>query len=371
MAFQIKNFASIAASLINYMRGTTTKVTDFNVGSVARTLVEAPAAEIEELYLQMFNGLREAIPVSLYNSLDFYALEAVAASNVVRVVVTSSTLPLILPAGTVFSTPGRKIAYVSISDVTIAAGNTFIDVQVAAQVAGVAGNIPAGLTFALLPSPAGFVSATNLTAFVNGIDAESPNDRKSRFNDYIKSLPRGTVAALAYGLKTAALYDANGNEQERVVSAAIIEPYLLDVNQPVALVNCYIHNGVGSTSPSLVAWAKTVIDGYYDANGAAVPGWKAAGVKVTVQAAAETLVPFTAALTVAPGFSVTDVRALASTTVASYIQDLPIGATALRSEMIAAIMGLDGVVNVIPSLPAADVTATTSTKLMPGTITFT
>jgi uncharacterized phage protein gp47/JayE len=370
MAFQIKNFASIAASLINYMKGTSTKVTDFNVGSVARTLVEAPAAEIEELYLQMFNGLREAIPVSLYNSMDFYALEAVAASNLVRVVVSSSTQPLAIPSGTVFSTPGRKIAYASVSDVTVAAGNTYVDVQVAAQVAGVAGNIPAGLTFALLPSPAGFVSASNLTAFVNGIDAESENDRKSRFNDYIKSLPRGTVAALGYGLRTTALYDANGNETERVKSAAVIEPYLTDSNQPVALVNCFVHNGVGSTSGALVAFAKKVIDGYYNAQGVAVPGWKAAGVNVTVAAAPETLINFAGVLTVNASYVRADVVTLATAAVAGYIRDLPIGVSALRAEMVAAVMNIDGVTNIVMSAPAADVTASASTKLMPGTITF-
>ena len=63
MAFQIKNFASIVASMINRMSATQNKVTDFNVGAVGRTLIEAPAIEIDQLYQQMFNGLKEAIPV--------------------------------------------------------------------------------------------------------------------------------------------------------------------------------------------------------------------------------------------------------------------------------------------------------------------
>ena len=50
--FQIKDFASITASMINWLRANTTKVTDFNVGSVVRTMAEASAAEMEELYLQ-------------------------------------------------------------------------------------------------------------------------------------------------------------------------------------------------------------------------------------------------------------------------------------------------------------------------------
>jgi hypothetical protein len=38
MAFQIKNFVSIVAAMVNHMRATQDKITDFNVGSVARTL---------------------------------------------------------------------------------------------------------------------------------------------------------------------------------------------------------------------------------------------------------------------------------------------------------------------------------------------
>ena len=47
MAFQIKNFVSICAGMINSMRANQTQITDFNVGSVARTLIEAPAIEID------------------------------------------------------------------------------------------------------------------------------------------------------------------------------------------------------------------------------------------------------------------------------------------------------------------------------------
>lgn len=51
MAFQIKDFASIVASQINHARAVSDKITDFQPGSVARTIMEAPAVEIEELYL--------------------------------------------------------------------------------------------------------------------------------------------------------------------------------------------------------------------------------------------------------------------------------------------------------------------------------
>src|SRR3546814_4415210 len=70
----------------------------------------------------------------------------------------------------------------------------------------------------------------------------------------------------------------------------------------MSLVECYVHNGVGNTSSALVNRARDVIYGYYDANGNAVPGWKAAGVKEEVYAAEEQTVAVTGVLTAMPGF---------------------------------------------------------------------
>lgn len=369
--FQIKDFTSIAASMINWMRTATTKITDFNIGSVARTLVEASAAEIDELYQQMFIGLKEAIPVSVYNSFEFNALPAISASGLVRVTITSSASDILISAGTSFSLTNGQTTYVSSDDVTISAGNTFADVKVTAATAGTLGNIVSGQLFSVNPTPDGFLTATNLSAFINGADVETDDERKLRFNEFIASLNRGTVVALEYGLKTTFLTDAAGNQIERVVTAAVVEPWLTDVNAPISLVNCYVHNGVGSTSGALVTKARQVTYGYYDDLGKAVPGWKAAGVKVDVFAATEQTVAVTAVLTQAAGFDKPTLVNLAEQAIFAYLQELPIGATAIKSEIIAIVMDIDGVTNFVPSLPSADTTAAANVKLMPGALTIT
>lgn len=369
--FQIKDFSSIAASMINWMRTSTKKITDFNVGSVARTLVEAPAAEIEELYQQMFIGLKEAIPVSVYNSFDFNRIEAVSASGLVRVVVTSSASAILVPAGTTFTTPANSTIYTSTQDRTIAIGNTFVDVPVAAGSPGLVGNLDAGSSFVLGPTPANFISASNLVAFSNGLDQESDDQRKLRFNAFIASLNRGTVAALDYGLKLAVITDSQGNETERVVSAKIVEPWVDDNAQPVGLVNCYIHNGIGATSSALVNRAREILYGYYDSNGQRVPGWKAAGVNVNVYAATEQPLNVTGNLTPASGYVEADLIAAANLAIAAYIRGLPVGDAAIRSEIIAIVMNIDGVYNFTVSAPAGDTSVAKSVKLMPGTLTIT
>lgn len=368
MAFQIKDFVSVTASAINWMRTATQKVTDFNIGSVVRTMIEAVAAEIDELYQQMFIGLREAIPVSVYNTFDFTAIAAVPASGIARVVVTAPAEDLLIAAGTTFTSPGKTVTYTSTQDVTIAAGNTSGDVFVVASAAGVTGNLLIGAAFTPSPSPDGFVSASALAAFVNGLDAETEDQRKLRFASYIAALSRGTNTALSYGLGTVVLYDGDGNETERVTYSRVVEPWLTDSDQPVGLVNCYIHNGSGSTSIDLVSRAAEVLYGYYDENGVAVPGWKAAGVNVQVYAATEHPLTVRGEITAAQGYVLADLITTANTALTEYLNALGIGASAILAEMVSIVMSIEGVYNFVIYTPTIDTVVATSVKIIPGTV---
>lgn len=371
MAFQLKDFKSIAASMVNWMKATQKNVTDFNVGSVARTLVEAPAAEIDELYQQMFIGLKEAIPVSVYNSFSFDLITELPATGYIRVYIDASATAILVPAATTFTAASNGTSYVSLNDVTIAPGDLFADVLVTCTAAGTVGNILAGEAFSIEPAIAQITSASNGSAFASGIDAETEDDRKSRFNAYVSSLNRGTLAAIKYGLTLANLTDSSGNVTERVVSSSIIEPWLTNPAETVSLVNCYVHNGVGSTSGGLVTRAQEVIYGYYDENGVAVPGWKAAGVKLVVYAAVEVQVAVTGTLTPLDGYDEPTLLSLASQAVYAYILARGIGEPVIKSELITIIMEIEGVYDVTLTAPASNVTATAQTKLMPGTITIT
>lgn len=371
MSFQVKDFRSITASMINWMRSVQRKITDFNVGSVVRTMLEAVAAEIDELYQQIFNGVKEAIPVSVYNSFDFSALPAAPAGGVITVTIQSSATPIVIGVGTVFSPSAGGVTYQSLQNVTILPTVTEADVAVVATSPGIAGNIPAGAAFAANPPPTGFISATNDGPFINGADVESEEARKSRFRQYIQSISRGPNASLIYGLRTAVITDTQGNVTERVAHAAVIEPWETDPLQPVGRVECYIHNGIGGTSLNLVSRAREIIYGYYDHNNNAVPGWKAAGVQVEVFAAIETGVNVTGVVTALSGYDADDLIVTAEARIDAYIQGLNLGESVILSEIIGIVMQIDGVYNFTASAPADDVTAGNNTKLMPGTITIT
>lgn len=381
MAFQIKNFVSIVASMLNRMKITQNQITDFNIGAVGRTLVEAPAAEIDQLYQQMLNGLLQAIPVSVYKSFSFPPLSASAATGTIVVTIASSASAILIPAGTQFSSTVSQTVYASTNDVIIPIGNTVANVTVSATTVGSSTNIINGVPFTMTPSPSGFVSASNPSPFVNAIDAETPSQQKIRFNSFIASLPRGTVAALYYGMSLATVVDSNNNVIERVVYSSVVEPYLTDITQPIALVNCYIHNGIGSTSSALLMQAKKIIYGYYTAMGVAVPGYKAAGVNVQMYVATEVPVNVSGSIVALPGYSLSDVTVggvtipgldtLAESAVYTYLQTLPIGSSALMAEIYAIVMAIPGVYNYLPTLPTTDQTVTNTQKIVPGTVEIT
>ena len=292
--FQIKDFRSITAAIINHMRGTQRKVTDFQKGSVARTLVEGPAVELEELYLQMFLGLREAIPVATFRSFGFDKLPTRRAHGFVSV---SADEPLaqdlVIPAGSAFTAADGR-SYTSTAEVTWAAGSSVIRIPVQAESDGLAGNIAAGV---ITESPLfGDGYTVSNSAIETGRDAETDTEREARFAEFVAALSRGTVAACLYAAKQAQALDEDGNIIEYVTRIGITE-------MP-GYVRIFIYSSRGSASLSLLADGQKRIDGWRDAaTGAITPGYRAGGVRVDVLAMVERAVPFEIAVEMLPGYT--------------------------------------------------------------------
>lgn len=370
---QLKDFASITASMLNWMRAAQDKVTDFEQGSIIRTLLEAPAAEIDELYQQMFAGIREAIPVSVYRTFGFEALESTASAGIIRVTISPISTDTLIPAGTIFqqTAASRSAQYIAHANTIIPATHSYADVSVAADTPGSAGNTPPTVAFTMSPEPLGFVSAASTAGMRGGMDGETEDARQARFREYIAGLQRGTVRAIEYGATLATVTNAAGVVIERVTSAAAVEAYTVDpVLYTPGLVWLYIENRVGTPSADLITRCQAIIDGYRD-GATIVPGWKAAGVKVQVFPATRTQVNVTGILTAAPGYDAPTLRGQAADAIALYLTDLLIGVPALRAEMIARVMSIEGVENITFSLPTADVTPAATEKLAAGTITLT
>lgn len=371
MSFQIKSFAAIAAGIINHARATQVKATDFTVGSILRTLLEAPAVEIEELYLQFFNGLREAIPSAVFRAFSFERKAASPATGLVRLVFAAQSTPRIIAAGTSFVVSGAAASFSSVEEVTVGIGVGTVNVRVNADEAGLAGNVVGGTAFTMAPALAGLTVCQALTDFTGGADLETDDERRARFVAYVQSLPHGTLASIEYALSTVRLFDGAGAEVERVAHYFIDEVYLRSPLLPTGMIDVYVHNGAAPGSLALQTRATEVLHGYTDASGQKVPGYKAAGVRLTVYPATEQALNVAADVVVAPGYAWSTVNAAITTAINAYIAGLQIGQTAFPAELVSVAMALPGVASFVVSAPFAPVTPLLGQKLMPGAIALT
>ena len=94
-SFKLRRFEDIVSTALGYFAGHTTQVTDLTPGSVARSLIEASAYEIERQYVSAYAGLSEAIEEGGYSAFNFPRLEPTAAYGEV----TFSRKVLAVPTG--------------------------------------------------------------------------------------------------------------------------------------------------------------------------------------------------------------------------------------------------------------------------------
>jgi uncharacterized phage protein gp47/JayE len=367
--FQLLDFTSISASMVNYAKATQDRVTDFNVGSVFRTLIEAPAIAIDELYQQMWLGLKEGIPVALYQAFGYDRLAATSGTGSVKVIVTAGD-EIVIQGGTVFTVTGIGIIYKSMADAVIAASGTQAIIPVSAEKAGIGVDIPALTAFSVIVPR--LVSAVANANFIKGDPEETEALRKLRFVDFIQNLARSTVAALEYALLTVSLRNEAGEVTESVKFALVVEPFMTDINAPKGVIQCYIHNGKTSgASGGLIDACEQTLNGYIDSKGNKIIGWKAAGVQAVINATSNVDVNITATVTSSPDVPHDDVLTAVRLALDNYILQIPIGSEIIKAELIAAAMSVPSVLNFVMSAPSTDVDLTAYQKAIPGTYALT
>lgn len=362
MSFQIKDFASIVAAQVNHARAVTDKITDFAPGSVARTLMEAPAIEVEELYLQMFSGLRDAIPVATFQSFGFNKLPASRAFGYVSVSAAAALgAPIAVPAGTKFTTASGA-SYSSTVDVTWPAGASLVRIPVQADAVGIVGNVAPGVINAagLFPSSSGFVVGNALIA--NGSDAESDADREARFRDYVRAISGGTVAACLYAVSQSMILDADGNVSEYVERTGFTEiPGRMTI---------YVYSNQGIPSAALLAAAQLAIDGERnEISGVVTAGAGPAGVRTDALAMAERAVSVSVNVGMLDGYSLTPAVIQAMTDIyGTAIRAVKPGTTLYLGSLVESMLAVPGVATIVP-VTTSNIVCSASEALTPGALT--
>ena len=344
------------------MRGTQKKITDFQPGSVARTLVEGPAVEVEELYLQMFTGLREAIPVATFRSFGFDKLPAKYARGYVSIsteIAPTDAFDILL--GTTFTTNDGR-TYLSTELVTWEAGDHSVRVPVIAAEPGLAYNVAAGV---ITSSPAFNDSYTISNSLIeSGSDAETDAEREARFADFVASLSRGTVRACLYAARQARVLDADSNIQEYVTR--------IGLSETPGFVKIYLYSSAGAPSDQLLAYGQRLIDGWRDeATGAITPGYRSGGVRVDIMPMVERAVPYTGRVAMLPGYALTEaVKQALADVFATELANLAAGDVLYLDQLETELLGVTGVRSIVSS-DNQNIVCEVFEALVPGTFTIT
>ena len=369
--FDLKHFESIATSMMNYLSSVQALVTDFNIGSVNRTLLESVAMELEELYYRLYKSTEKAIPEAIYTAFDFTKLSATAASGTVTFSRSvAAPQDYLIPLGTVVAT-ADGVEFKTTANVTLLTGQTTRTASVVAVLTGAAGNVAANSVTVLRTAILGIEAVNNVSVMAGGADEETDDALRLRFQDFISSLARSPVTGVEAGARTAKLVDGSGAILERVLVAKVIEEYLTDSSKPVGTAKLYIDSGSGTASNNLVAACQKIIDGYIDAGGNPVIGYKAAGVVVTVLAVTPVVQNVACTFSLNTGAVQADVLAGLQLAARGVFDALGIGQTLDWEQLLATLIRVNGVKTLTLTTPAADVTCGNGQRLRLGTFTGT
>lgn len=374
MSFEIITVENRIVSMINTFRGICTKVTDFLPGSVLRSKFETVAVEMEEQDFQWLTSAKKAIPVSLYQAFNFSLEPARVATGKVTFN-GSSTKNILIPTGTRVTTSDTPpVVFETVVDGTILIGQTSVSIPVTAIVSGSSGNVISGSVAKLIGTIQGVTSVTNPLSFTSGADEELEEDRRTRFNEFIVTLSRGTSSSIERGAKTAKIYNLDGEVIEQTLYARVLEPYLTDNTKPVSEVYCYVYNGFGSTTQDLVDETQKIVDGYYESDGTPIEGYKAAGVICHVVPAVERALDVTLSITpleVLDDDGKESLRIQAVQEIEKYFRTLGPGSLFNRARLQTDLMNSLELLNYSNSLPSSDVSLPITDVHVPGVLTVT
>ena len=224
---QIKEFDQIKQDFIDAIKvkvqeNSTINITDYNVGGVLNTVVEAFSDVMERFYFDLFQITKESLE-NIYNGFNFYKIPGKKANCIVYIYLNSTDLIgaqnttfFSVPKNTTITTDDGTKTFELIdeyqsSNLALAAGGTefpgkvFYAANALCTEVGPQGNVLQN-TLTKITSPVTNVNSYSLTvrntSASGGVVEESDEDMKSRFQQYLVSLRRGTAEALGFALQT-------------------------------------------------------------------------------------------------------------------------------------------------------------------------
>lgn len=218
----LQTFTALVQQFAASAQSAATALLDFTVGSVLRAVAEANASValwMQWLIMLVMSKIRAATCVG--PDLDTWMadfgltrLPAVAATGAVTFSRFSPSTSALVPVGAQVKTADGTQSFAVIADTTqptwnagmagylIPAATASASVTVQAVTPGTGGNVQIGAISLLASAIPGVDTVNNAAAVTTGINAEADAAFLARFQNYINTRARATLAAIAYAIQS-------------------------------------------------------------------------------------------------------------------------------------------------------------------------
>jgi uncharacterized phage protein gp47/JayE len=220
MQLPLRTFTSLVQDMAAGVQSASSQVLDLTVGSTLRAILESSASAglwMQWLILQVLQMTRAATSSS--TDLDSWMadfslarLPSTLASGLVTFSRFNTSAPALVPLGTLVKTVDGSQSFAVTADFALGsfsqpsngyilpAGVASLDLPVTASTPGSAGNVQAGSISVLASALAGVDTVSNAAAFQNGMDAESDQNFRLRFQSFLSSRSRATLGAIQFAI---------------------------------------------------------------------------------------------------------------------------------------------------------------------------
>lgn len=252
--------------------------TDYNKGSIIRTIAESLGYVVEEQGAELNTLAFQTIVYGAYSAYGIYPISATSSQGTITFLTSNAVSPpaatqnIPIPSGTIVQTAGGTQFY-TVQDLTLPSGQVSASVGIAATVPGSGSNVPASSIVQIAQGVAYPLYAINALATSGGADAEAPNQTAARFAAAVSKPGLASPQAVANSV-IGVSYSG-----ETVQFSTVYESGLAS---GIAGFVLYVDDGAGSASAGLLS----AVTGYINSN----PGYRPVGVPYLVSS----VVPVTA-----------------------------------------------------------------------------
>jgi len=342
----------IATSAVQTITSSTSTATNFNTGTVIRSLVDSFAVESSVQQQQTEDLFAVAVLNVLSGMLGLPPIGATGSVYALTFTLSASAPVWTYTSGTAAAIPLSTLQWVIGQSGTLQPGQSVTLTGLCSSTGSIT-NVPANsITQMVVPVSGLTVTNESSTPVVPGQDAPTQVQIQAQIANQLEQIQKGIGPSIEAAAVKSQITDASGNPTEQVVKAKWYDGVAPGTGY------CYVFNGVGSMSTALLTQTKNLLYGYTDTNGTVVVGPKPGGCFLYVVDAPQTPLSVTAAVYPANGYTLAAVQTGVQAAIQNYLAQLGLGETFSVTALATAIRAVPGVGNVQILSPSADQPAT-------------